>query len=388
MPQVDIWQWNRDKVAGTEMDAIDELNTRGSFYDASAVESFRRRYRLDPHVIRRLRYALFQQHSPWQQVLPRLTADVAAAVPRAFQIGPLAIVQQRRSEIDPSVKLLLQAQDGQSVETVLMRAFSGRTSVCVSSQVGCAAGCPFCATARMGLRRQLSADEILEQIRIAAVRAREEGWRMRNVVFMGMGEPLDNEAALYQALAFLTSQDGFAIPPRRLMVSTVGVPAAMARLVDRFPGVQLALSLHSARPELRQRLVPWTRRHSWDELRTAIVYVATQLARRPKAGPIMIEYIMLQGINDGDDDADALLDYLQGIPACINLIPYNPVSHALPWRASPRERRDAFAQRLRLAGYFTTIRYSMGTDIQAACGQLATQSTSVALSARHNPHGR
>jgi 23S rRNA (adenine2503-C2)-methyltransferase len=239
----------------------------------------------------------------------------------------------------------------------------------------------------MGLRRQLSADEILEQIRIA-VRARQEGWRMRNVVFMGMGEPLDNETALHQALAFLISQDGFAIPPRRLMVSTVGVPAAMARLVDGFPGVQLALSLHSARPELRQRLVPWTRRHSWEELRSAIVYVAAQLALRPKAGPIMIEYIMLDGINDGDEDADALLDFLLGIPACINLIPYNPVSHALPWRASPRERRDAFAQRLRLAGYFTTIRYSMGTDIQAACGQLATQSTSASFFDRHNPHGR
>ncbi len=187
---------------------------------------------------------------------------------------------------------------------------------------------------------------------------------------MGMGEPLDNEVELHAALDRLLDSAGFDLPPRRLLISTVGIPDAMRRLVDRYPGVQLAVSLHSARPELRAKLVPWSRRHSWDELREALRYVADRHATHRHQGPVMIEHLMLAGVNDRRDDAEALVAYLQGIRAHVNLIPYNPIPWGPSWQATPRSERDTFANVLREAGIFTTIRYSMGSDIQAACGQL------------------
>jgi 23S rRNA (adenine2503-C2)-methyltransferase len=223
----------------------------------------------------------------------------------------------------------------------------------------------------MGLMRSLSTAEILEQVRLAAEVTRAEQRQLRNVVFMGMGEPLDNETAVYGALDLLLDKDWFSIPARRIILSTVGVPEAMRRFVDRYPEVQFALSLHGARPDVRAKLIPWSRRHSWDELQDALRYVAQRHPVRRKQSPILIEYLMLQGVNDSDDDADALVTYLHRIPAHVNLIPYNPIADRR-WQATPRVRRDEFASRLRQAGFFTTVRYSMGNDIAAACGQLAT----------------
>jgi 23S rRNA (adenine2503-C2)-methyltransferase len=222
----------------------------------------------------------------------------------------------------------------------------------------------------MGLHRNLSSDEILEQVLVAAQLTSGEGRRLRNVVFMGMGEPLHNEDELYSAIRFLTSPRAFNMPPRRLSVSTVGVPDAMRRLIDSFPGIQMAFSLHSPRPELRAKLVPWSRRYTWHEVQDALRYVATRPKLHRHQGPVMIEYIMIAGINDSDQDADALVEYLSGLTVMINLIPYNQTSFVPNWQATSRERRGEFAKRLREAGFFTTIRYSMGSDVQAACGQL------------------
>ena len=155
----------------------------------------------------------------------------------------------------------------------------------------------------MGLKRNLSCEEILEQVLVAGRITRESDRRLRNVVFMGMGEPLDNQAALHEALAKLRHQQWFGFPGHRLVVSTVGVPTAMRRLVDRFPELQFALSLHSARPELRSKLIPWSRRHSWSELRDALHYVSEKQKECPQARPIMIEHLLLDGINDADEDA-------------------------------------------------------------------------------------
>jgi 23S rRNA (adenine2503-C2)-methyltransferase len=225
----------------------------------------------------------------------------------------------------------------------------------------------------MRWRRHLRAEEIVEQVLVAARMARAEGRRLRNVVFMGMGEPLDNESALHAAVERLLDRRGCGLPPRRVLVSTVGLPDAMVRLVDRFPGVQLALSLHSARPELRNRLVPRSRSHSWQDLRDALHYVARQPEAHRHQAPVMIEHLMAAGINDCPEDARALVDYLAGIRAHVNLIPFNPFPGGPPWQSTPRRQRDRFARHLRAAGIFTTIRYSLGADIQAACGQLTAR---------------
>ncbi len=170
----------------------------------------------------------------------------------------------------------------------------------------------------MGLKRNLTSDEILEQIITAARISREGDRRLRNIVFMGMGEPLHNEENLYRAIECLASETMFAIPHRRISVSTVGVPDAMIRLIDRFPGIQMALSLHSARPELRSKLVPWSRRYSWEETHEALKYIARKPKTHRQQGPIMIEHIMIAGVNDRDEDADALMEYLDGLNVMIN----------------------------------------------------------------------
>ncbi len=343
--------------------------SRPTLHDQAAIKAFRRLHRIDPDLLRRMQYLLYRMADPLDQALNRLGSDVQQPLRDYFDLTPLQIRERHDSTLDGSTKMVLEARDGSRIETVLLRAHSARTSVCISTQVGCRAGCTFCATSRMGLQRDLTYAEIVEQVLIAARIARESGRRLRNLVFMGMGEPFHNEAELYRAIEILTTPLLFGFAPRRLTVSTVGIPDAMIRFADRFPEVQLALSLHSARPELRAKLVPWTRQHDWHALHDALKDIANRPPTRRRQ-VVMIEHLMLAGVNDGPEDADALIAYLEGIPAIVNLIPYNPIPFAPQWQPTPRAVRGEFADRIRAAGIFTTIRYSMGSDVKAACGQL------------------
>lgn len=347
-------------------------NSRPGLVNRSAVEEFRRVHKIDPTRIRRMRYALFQLHADPVVALEQLGPSHALSARDTFRMSCLSVAERHDSSLDNSSKFVLAADDGERLEMVLMRS-SKRVTACVSTQVGCRAGCSFCATARMGLRRQLSAAEIVEQVLIAARAARREGSRLRNIVFMGMGEPLHNETNLHEAIELLTSRDGCAFPMRRVSVSTVGEPAVMLRLADRFPGIQIALSLHSARPELRARLVPWTRQIDWQELHDAVRNIATRPLTYHHQGPIMIQHIMIAGVNDAAEDADALIEYVRGFVCIVNLIPFNAIAPIQNWQPSSREHRDWFAGRLRAAGVYTTVRYSMGSDVAAACGQLIQQ---------------
>lgn len=355
--------------------ACGETRIQPSLHDPEATERFRRQQRIDPEKIRRFRHLLYEQHRDLDESLPILGESHTQAAREFFDLQPLRTVERLESKLDPSIKMVFETRDAHKLETVLIRAGKSRTAVCVSTQVGCMAGCPFCATARMGLRRNLTAAEIVEQVLIAAQVTRRDDRRLRNIVFMGMGEPLHNEGHLYEAVRFLTSGQTFKIPPRRISVSTVGVPDAMRRLIDTFPGIQMAISLHSAVPALRAKLVPWSRNYSWQETKDAVRYVATRPRLHRHQGPLMIEHIMIDGVNDSDQDADALIEYLDGLFVMVNLIPYNPNPFVQTWQPTPRERRGLFAKRLREAGFFTTIRYSMGSDVQAACGQLVQKET-------------
>jgi 23S rRNA (adenine2503-C2)-methyltransferase len=341
-----------------------------SLFDLDALAAFRRQQQLDPDPWRRTLHGIFKNYEPIHEAITRLPTSHQQAFREFFRPPTVHPVECVSSEIDESTKFVVASGDEARFECVLLRSGKSRAAVCVSSQVGCAAGCTFCATARMGAGRNLSTAEILEQVLFVAGESKARGKRLRNIVFMGMGEPLHNESAVFDALDFLISPLGFAIPARRINVSTVGVPDAIVRLADRFPGIQIAISLHSAIESKRRKLIPYMRSIDWPVLREQLVDVALRPRTHKHHGPLMIEHLLIDGVNDSDDDAIALREFLTDIPAMINLIPFNPIDFASQWRPSPEVRRNAFAKIMRDAGFFTTIRYSMGSDVGAACGQL------------------
>lgn len=271
---------------------------------------------------------------------------------------------------------------GDACETVVMRPRPTRATVCVSTQVGCGVGCSFCATGRMGLVRQLTATEILEQVLIARMQVKtwsqqaDPPIHLRNVVFMGMGEPLHNQEAVTEAIDFLICDRGFGFSPRHITLSTVGVPEKMLAVAKRFPRLRIALSLHAAQSDLRRQLVPRAT-NDIERLREAI----RQINSLDSEAPVWIEYALLSGVNDQIEHARQLIEFCRGLRVEINLIPYNNTTHARPpsdrllhsaeeFQAPDRESARRFAQILRDQGIFTTLRNTLGESIQAACGQL------------------
>jgi len=329
-------------------------------YDSSGCGRLRRELRLDPACLRGLRNDLLKRFRP---------DDVALAgfpAPERIALHALEFFRRCDSTIDGATKLLLRTASSATIETVVLRAATGRSTLCISSQVGCAADCAFCATGKMGLAGNLTADEILDQVLRGGQLLAAENRTLRNIVFMGMGEPFHNERQVFDAIEKLTAAEFFHHPPSKILVSTVGVPAAMLRCAVRFPNVRLALSLHSVRQEVRERLIPLARKHTLPRLRETIVEL-NRLSRRAA----MIEYLLLAGVNDSPRDAAELIAWLDGLNVHVNLIPFNAIDGAADLVGSDRATREAFATALKRAGLKATVRYSQGADIAAACGQLA-----------------
>jgi 23S rRNA (adenine2503-C2)-methyltransferase len=341
------------------------VSARISIYDTAAIDRIRAELKFEPRRLRALRTAFFKKFLGAEAALEELPAEVRKIFADRVAFHPLAVVESHDSELDGATKLVLRTAAGYMIETVIMRTGTGRVSLCVSSQVGCAAACGFCATGQMGVAKSLSTAEILDQIVLANERLRTEDRLARNIVFMGMGEPFHNEAAIYDAVNCLLSPDLFHHPARYILISTVGIPDAIIRCARRFPNINLALSLHSARQNIRERLIPLAAKFPLDELRAAVAQV-----NQIQQNTVMIEYLMLAGINDSTADASELADWLRGLDVHVNLIPYNPIAATPELQTTQRPERDAFAAILREAGFITTIRYSLGADIAAACGQL------------------
>jgi 23S rRNA (adenine2503-C2)-methyltransferase len=339
-------------------------------HDAAALEQIRGRLRIEPGHVRRLRNAFYKKHQLPEEALGFLPEPQRAAFASEVAFHPLTFHRRHDSQLDGASKLLFRTISAQLIETVILRIASGRTSLCVSSQVGCAVRCRFCATGQMGRALNLSRDEILDQVIQANGQLRAEGRSIRNVVFMGMGEPLLNETEVYQALDVLLSPQCFDLSPAHVLVSTVGIPDAMVRCAKRFPRLGMALSLHSARQEQRESLIPSARHHTLAVLRKAMEHV-TSIQRHP----LMVEYLLLDGLNDTDQDLRELIAYLRGLRVHINLIPYNSTGRGNGLIGTAAERRRFFATALTDAGFTVTVRYSLGADIAAACGQLARRET-------------
>lgn len=262
-------------------------------------------------------------------------------------------------------KFLLELADGQAIETVLMY-FRGRATACISTQVGCAMGCIFCATGQMGFRRHLTAGEIVAQVVHVARELRRSGQSLRNIVLMGMGEPLHNYEATMAALETVMDQRGLAIAPRFITLSTVGVVPGIRRLTQERRPMRLAVSLHGATNEERSRLVPPASRWPLEQLIAACRDYTETLGRR-----IFFEWALIDGSNDGPEQAHALGRLLHGLDAHVNLIPLNPTTG---FDGRPAEPPAAKAFQAILAGYGlpSTVRQRRGIDVAAGCGQLAT----------------
>jgi 23S rRNA (adenine2503-C2)-methyltransferase len=301
-----------------------------------------------------------------------LPATLRTELDHAFRFDTLVDTELRLSDGDPTEKALHRLSDGALIESVLMHypARSGnreRNTVCISSQAGCAVGCPFCATGELGFTRDLETAEIVDQVRAAARRLTSFGRRLTNVVFMGMGEPLLNLDRVLEAVTALSDHRRFGLGARHITVSTSGVVPGIRRLTGLGPQFTLAVSLHAARDPLRDVLVPLNRRWPVAEVVDAARDHAEATGRR-----ISYEVTLIDGINDTPADADAMAELLRGDLCHVNLIPMNPVAHT-PWSASPLPRIEAFAARLRRDGIAVTIRRNRGQEIGAACGQLAAE---------------
>lgn len=265
-----------------------------------------------------------------------------------------------------TTKVLLQLRDGETIESVLMR-YEGRQTVCISSQVGCAIGCPFCATGQSGFRRNLSAGEIVEQVLYFARQLRAHNLAVTNVVLMGMGEPLANYEATWQAIRTLNDARGFKLGARRFTVSTAGIVPGIRRMTQEKLEVNLAVSLHAANDVLRNRLVPLNRRYPLAELIASCREYVQATSRR-----VSFEYALIQDVNDSVPQARELGQLLHGLLCHVNLIPLNPTAEC-EYRPASRERIMAFRRELNRIGIPNTVRLGRGVDIQAGCGQLRSR---------------
>ena len=274
----------------------------------------------------------------------------------------LHVLATRKTEVsrDGTQKWLFALRDGNLIETVLIPE-GRRNTVCVSTQVGCAMKCTFCLTGTEGFVRNLSMAEILDQV--VQVKIARPDLSVTNVVLMGMGEPLLNYDAVVRAIRAMTDPQGLGLSTRRVTLSTVGVLPKLRRLLDDV-SVSLAISLHGASDEVRNRLVPLNRRYPIADLIRACRELPLPSRRR-----ITFEYTLIDGVNDSLEEADRLVHLLRGIPAKVNLIPLNE-NPGLPWRRPPEARVEAFRERLRSRSVHAVRRATRGEDISAACGQL------------------
>ncbi len=299
--------------------------------------------------------------------MPELPEKVRTRLSQETRIGSLPVAREADSSDGFTRKYLLTLADGEAVETVLMR-FTGRVTACVSSQVGCAMGCVFCATGQMGYTRHLSPGEIVAQaVHVArALRLAREPHRLRNVVLMGMGEPLHNYDAVMHAIDILRDEAGLALGAERITLSTVGVVPGILRLAREKRPLNLAVSLHAATQAGRAALVPVATKWPLDELMAACRTYSETTGRR-----IFYEWTLIEGKNDSAEDARAVGELLRGLPAQVNLIPLNP-THG--YAGTPTHSAAAKIFQHILASEFklpSTVRQRRGLDIAAGCGQLA-----------------
>lgn len=288
-----------------------------------------------------------------------LSKELRVLLAERYEIAWARLVQKRVSK-DGTVKYLFQMNDGELIESVLMDYHHGY-SICISTQVGCKMNCSFCATGKSGFSRDLLPSEMLSQIQAAQ---QDENVRISNIVLMGMGEPLDNYKNVLRFLELVSHPDGMNIGMRHISLSTCGLADRIYDLADRKLQLTLSVSLHAPNDEIRDRTMPVNKRWNVEQLLKACRYYAKETGRR-----ISFEYAMISGVNDSDQCAGELASRLRGITAHVNLIPINDVTGA-GYRKSDLARQKRFISILERGGCTATVRRTLGSDIEASCGQL------------------
>lgn len=357
------------------------MSARLNVYDLTReqLRALFQRWELNPVHVGRLWNYLYLELVGSVEAMEELPARVRQRLAAEIRIGGLTTVVERDSSDGFTRKYLLSLEDGERIETVLMR-FSGRVTACISSQVGCAMGCVFCATGQMGFTRQLTPGEIVGQAVHVARALRDPvlaekcrhapglAPRLRNVVLMGMGEPLHNYEAVMHAIEILRDPNGLALAAERITLSTVGIVPGILRLAEEKRPLHLAVSLHSANQSERAELVPVAGKWQLDELISACRTYSEKTGRR-----VFYEWALIEGANDTPEHARAVGRLLRGLPAQVNLIPLNPTSgfSGAPARTeAAKEFQRILADEFQLP---STVRQRRGLDIAAGCGQLAAE---------------
>ncbi len=336
-------------------------------------------FELDPEQLRARLIEFGEPPFRWRQVWhgvyqrlaesPSRLTDLPLQLRRRLEdwvtFSSLVVRASARSTDGGTEKLLLGLPDGQAIEAVLMR-YQRRNTACISTQAGCAMGCVFCGTGQMGFRRNLTVGEIVEQVILFARRLARAGERLSQVVVMGMGEPFHNYEATLAAVDRLNDPQGFNFGARRFTISTVGLVPEIECFTHERRQVNLAVSLHAADDELRSALLPINRRYGLADLMRACRNYVEGTGRR-----LSFEWALIEDVNDSPQQAKALVELLADLTCHVNLIPLNP-THRYPGRPTPRQRAAAFRRVLESHGIPCTVRMRRGIDIQAGCGQLAT----------------
>lgn len=348
--------------------------SRRSVFDASYIRAEFAAAGISPHFIPLIwKHVLQNPRCGDLDGVPSLPAAAYALLRKKFRPTSSTLTAAADSKDLSTTKLLIRLQNGDSVEAVVMRydtrlgKYDGkprpggvRSTLCVSSQVGCKMGCRFCATGTMGFKSNLSSGEIVEQL-VHASRYSQ----IRNVVFMGMGEPLNNYTALVEAIQVLTGSP-FQLSPKRITVSTVGIIHSINKFNDDLPNINLAVSLHAPDQDIRCQIMPAARAFHLGKLMNAL-----QSYQNKSKRTIFIEYIMLDGVNDQEQHAHQLGKLLETIKAVVNLIPFNPIGSSSNFKTSSDQNVKRFQKVLRgIYSIRTTVRQQMGQDIAGACGQL------------------
>ncbi|WP_047247624.1 23S rRNA (adenine(2503)-C(2))-methyltransferase RlmN [Maribacter thermophilus] len=310
---------------------------------------------------------LWQKGAHSFDVMTNLSKETREMLAANFVINHIKVDQMQRSA-DGTIKNAVRLHDDLVVESVLIPTKT-RTTACVSSQVGCSLDCRFCATARLKRMRNLNPDEIYDQVVAIDNESRLYFDRpLSNIVFMGMGEPLMNYNNVLKAIDKITSPDGLGMSPKRITVSTSGVPKLIKKMADDEVKFKLAVSLHSAVDDIRTSIMPFNATFTLADLREALIYWYQKTKSR-----ITYEYVVWEGINDRKSDVDALVDFCRFAPSKVNLIEYNPIDDGEFQQAS-NKAIDMYVTTLEKNGITVTVRRSRGKDIDAACGQLANKS--------------
>jgi len=297
-------------------------------------------------------------------VLPN---DVRIFLDKNIPIMSIGVIGESISKRDGSHKVLFELEDGETIEAVLMKFKDGHKTVCVSSQVGCSMGCKFCATGKLGFKRDLTCEEITDQVLYFQMRLIAQGERVDNVVYMGMGEPFLNYDNVMKSIEVLNDKITFNIGARHITVSTSGIIPGIDKFIQDGGQVNLAISLHAPNQILRAQLMPIAGKYVLDELMDVCKKYIEKTHRR-----ISYEYVMLDRKNDAEKDAHELAKLLRGQLCHVNLIPYNE-TNMKGMKGSPRNRIENFKNILDIHHIPVTVRMSLGKDIAAACGQLAAK---------------